>query len=50
MYNEHPEKIRKKGLYEKDMIKWFSYDELKKKIQDFRPWYRKFIYKIIDSY
>jgi len=50
MYNEHPEKIRKNGLYEKDMIKWFSYEELKKKVNTFRPWYRKFIYKIIKLY
>ena len=50
VYNEHPEKIRKKGMYEKDMIKWFSYDELKKKINTFRPWYKKFVYKIIKLY
>ena len=50
VYNEHPEKIRKNGLYEKDMIRWFGYDELKKKVHTFRPWYKKFVYKIIKLY
>ena len=34
----------KNGLYEKDMIKWMSYDDMKnnKNIM-FRRWYKKFI-------
>lgn len=35
------------GLYEKDMIRWFTIDSLKKNINDFRPWYRGVIRKLI---
>ena len=39
-----PHLIEKNGLYEKDMIKWMSYNDIKKnKNKIFRPWYRKFI-------
>ena len=39
--------IGKNGLYEKDMIQWFTIDSLKKNINDFRPWYRAAIRKLI---
>ena len=36
------------GLYEKDMIKWMSYREIKNnKNVIFRPWYKKFINEIL---
>jgi len=38
------------GLYEKDKIKWIKLQDLKKNIHIFRPWYRKFIYKIINYF
>lgn len=35
---------KKNGLYEKDMIKWMSYNDMKNnKNIVFRPWYKKFI-------
>jgi hypothetical protein len=36
----HPERIAKNGLYEKDKIKWFEYNEVKNNIEKFRPYYR----------
>jgi hypothetical protein len=41
----NPHLINKKnGLYEKDMIKWMSYNDMKNnKNIIFRPWYKKFI-------
>ena len=30
-----PELVAKNGLYEKDMLRWVSYDELKKKYENF---------------
>jgi len=39
--NNSPHLIRKKGLYEKDMVKWFSYDDVKREARTFRPWYYK---------
>ena len=44
-----PELIAKNGLYEKDMISWVSYDELKKNMKIFRPFYKKFIKYILDN-
>ena len=35
------------GLYEKDKIKWIKLQDLKKHIEIFRPWYKKFVFKII---
>lgn len=45
----HPELIEKKnGLYEKDMIKWMSYDDIKNyRDIPFRNWYKKFIKEIL---
>ena len=41
----------KNGLYEKDMIKWMTYQEMKnnKNIM-FRPWYKKFINKLLELF
>jgi len=41
------DKIGKKGLYEKDKIRWIELNDLKKNIKIFRPFYKKFIYKLI---
>jgi 8-oxo-dGTP pyrophosphatase MutT (NUDIX family) len=38
------------GFYEKDQIKWFSIESLKKNIGTFRPWYRPLITKLIKMY
>ena len=38
------------GLYEKDMIRWFTIDSLKKNINMFRPWYRNVIRKLIKRF
>lgn len=43
----HPEKIAKKGLYEKDMLKWVSFDKLKEFNKEVRPWYRNIVKLII---
>ncbi len=43
----HPEKIAKKGLYEKDMLKWVSMDKLKSFKSEVRPWYKKIVNLII---
>ena len=45
--NKNPEKIAKKGLYEKDMLKWVRFDKLKEFNKEVRPWYRKIIKLII---
>jgi hypothetical protein len=43
--NNKPHLIQKNGLYEKDMVKWFSYDSIKRKSNTFRPWYYNEILK-----
>ena len=43
--NNKPHLIQKNGLYEKDMVKWFSYDDIKLKSNTFRPWYYNEIIK-----
>ena len=45
--NKNPNKIGKKGFYEKDMLKWVSFDKLKEFNKQVRPWYRKIIKLII---
>ena len=40
-----PHLVCKNGLYEKDMIKWFSYDDIKNNSSIFRIWYYKEIIK-----
>ena len=42
-----PHLICKKGLYEKDMIKWYSYNDIKKKFDKFRPFYKKIVKTIL---
>ena len=44
-----PELVAKNGLYEKDMLKWISFEDLQKNILIFRPFYRKFIKYILDN-
>lgn len=43
----NPEKIAKNGLYEKDMLKWVSFDKLEEFIKEVRPWYRSIVKLII---
>ena len=38
------------GLYEKDKLRWIKLQDLKKNIHIFRPWYKKFVYKIINYF
>ena len=38
---------KENGLYEKDMIKWVSYNDLKNNNLKFRKWYKKFIREIL---
>ena len=47
-----PELIYKNGFFEKDMLKWISYEDLKyyKKKHFFRPWYKKFINYILKHF
>tara|TARA_B100000902_G_scaffold364293_1_gene384132 strand:+ start:267 stop:761 length:495 start_codon:yes stop_codon:yes gene_type:complete len=46
-----PHLLCKNGLYEKDMIKWFSYEEIKKNSNIFRSWYYKqLITKILKQF
>lgn len=44
--NNNPDLICKNGLYEKDMIKWFSYQDIKNSPKNmFRSWYYNHIIK-----
>ena len=43
----NPEKICRKGMYEKDMLKWVSFDKLGEFSKKIRPWYRNIIKLII---
>ena len=38
-----PHLLCKKGLYEKDMIKWYSYEDIKKNFNKFRPFYKNIV-------
>ena len=42
-----PEKINKKGFFEKSNIKWFSYEELKNKNYPFREHYKEIVKKLL---
>ncbi len=45
-----PELVKQhNGLYEKDMAKWYSYDDMKKKFTSFRPWYRNIVKQILQN-
>ena len=35
------------GLYEKDMIKWYSYEDISKKYKYFRNWYKSIVKEIL---
>ena len=35
-----PHLLCKNGLYEKDMLKWYSYNDIKKNFNKFRPFYK----------
>ena len=48
MLKDYPDLVKEKnGLFEKDKLRWIKLQDLKKNIHIFRPWYKKFIYKII---
>ena len=47
---KHPELICKHGLYEKDMIKWFSFEDIKKDYNKFRPWFKFYLLNILKSF
>jgi transcription termination factor NusB len=36
-------------LFEKQEIKWFSINDMKKKIKQFRSFYQEIVYKILDN-
>ena len=42
-----PYLIKKNGLYEKDMLKWYSYTAIRNDYNKFRPWYKSIIKKIL---
>ena len=42
-----PHLLCKKGLYEKDMIKWYSYQDIKKNFNKFRPFYKNIVRTIL---
>ena len=42
-----PHLLCKKGLYEKDMIKWYSYEDIKKNFNNFRPFYKNIVRTIL---
>ena len=42
-----PHLLCKKGLYEKDMIKWYSYEDIKKDFNKFRPFYKNIVKTIL---
>ena len=38
------------GLYEKDMLQWVSFEDLKKNLNMFRPWYKNIVKLIINTF
>ena len=46
----HPEKISTKGLYEKDLIEWVSYDDIRKNYNIFRPFYKHIVKRILSKF
>ena len=51
MKKKNPKLLSKRnGLYEKDKIKWISYNTLKGHIKFFRPFYKPIIKKIISDF
>ena len=45
-----PHLLCKKGLYEKDMIKWYSYNDIKNKMDTFRPFYKNIVRTILRNF
>ena len=45
-----PHLLCKKGLYEKDMIKWYSYNDIKKNFSEFRPFYKNIVSTILQMF
>ena len=45
--NNKPQLLCKKGLYEKDMLKWYSYQDIKKNYNKFRPFYKNIVKTIL---
>lgn len=45
-----PHLLCKKGLYEKDMIKWYSYNDIKKNFNGFRPFYKNIVRTILQMF
>ena len=42
-----PHLLCKKGLYEKDMIKWYSYNDIRENFNKFRPFYKNIVRTIL---
>ena len=42
-----PHLLCKNGLYEKDMLKWYSYEDIKKNFNKFRPFYKNIVRTIL---
>ena len=45
-----PHLLCKKGLYEKDMIKWYSYNDIKKNFNGFRQFYKNIVRTILQMF
>ena len=42
-----PHLLCKNGLYEKDMLKWYTYEDIKKNFNKFRPFYKNIVRNIL---
>ena len=42
-----PHLLCKNGLYEKDMLKWYTYEDIKKNFNKFRPFYKNIVRTIL---
>ena len=45
-----PEKITKKGFYEKDKLMWLKLENIPKHMDKFRPWYKKIVKDLIIAF
>ena len=51
MKKTRPDLVKKKSeLFEKDKLMWISYNNLKKNMSKFRPFYREIVKDIVDSF
>ena len=48
--NNKPHLIARHGLYEKDMLKWYSYQDIKNDFNKFRPFYKNIVKKILQLF